>query len=375
MLFIRRISLRKCYILLSVGMLGGFSIFISVIGALLNLPLSAYLVGYLIILFFMPFVIKRTFIFRLSWFRVLIWMFVFYALYSLKYSISQIASYEKSINIIYSIVIPIFIIEMVAGWYNNFSLRVLSVERSLFFLAKLFILFSFLLFIMGFVVNYEPGRYGLVGMMNPIWASRIFACLSLWVSYDYFILKRYCISSFILIMMGLFLVYKTGSNGPLLSFFVCMVVLFKDRLDFGKVVLLMISVILFIVAFICGERGADASIYSYIGRMDMVEFVSGFSLDNIWIGSGIGSFGLLYLDVDEVYYPHNILLETYMELGVIGLILLVFIILFFFIKSKLNYLTIATGFYFINSLFSGDFVGNNFLFVFLYLSSFISKKM
>ena len=103
----------------------------------------------------------------------------------------------------------------------------------------------------------------------------------------------------------------------------------------------------------------------------MIEFVLELALKNIWFGNGIGSFGILFLNADEYYYPHNLLLEFYIEYGIIGVLLFMLPVLLILRKSSLNYITIATAFYFINSMFSGDIVGNNFLFIFLYLSSFI----
>ena len=110
---------------------------------------------------------------------------------------------------------------------------------------------------------------------------------------------------------------------------------------------------------------------SYILRFEMIEFVLELALKNIWFGNGIGSFGILFLNADEYYYPHNLLLEFYIEYGIIGVLLFMLPVLLILRKSSLNYITIATAFYFINSMFSGDIVGNNFLFIFLYLSSFI----
>jgi O-antigen ligase len=44
------------------------------------------------------------------------------------------------------------------------------------------------------------------------------------------------------------------------------------------------------------------------------------SLQIFFIGDGIGSFGLRHLNEDVRDYPHNLLLEVWFELGLVGLI-------------------------------------------------------
>ena len=59
------------------------------------------------------------------------------------------------------------------------------------------------------------------------------------------------------------------------------------------------------------------------------------SLNSILFGYGIGSYGVLYVNIDARKYPHNIFLESWFELGIIGFVLMILIILIpFFINSK-----------------------------------------
>lgn len=364
--------LRKSYITLVLGLLGGFSIYIAVLGAILGLSLAAYLVAYLIILFFLPAIVKRKYIFRFSWCRTFLWLFLFFALYSIKYSVSHVASHEKLLNILYSIVSPLLIWELIIGWIPDIKTKILSVEKNIINISKWLLVLSFLLFILGFTVNYNPGRYGLVGMINPIWAGRIFACLTLWIGYEYIYLKKRSVNSVFFVFLGGCLVYKTGSNGPLLAFSLCCLILMKDKLNARRVIYIILILSIFVIAFLLGERGADAAMFSFLARMDLIDFVLAFHPQNIWLGAGIGSFGVLYLNVDKIIYPHNIFLEVYFEWGIIGLVLFVSVLILLLSKMQLNYVTIAFLFYLINSLFSGDIVGNNFFFFFLYLSSFVA---
>lgn len=362
---------QKFIVALLVGLLGGFSVYISVLGALCGLPVPAYLLSYLIILAFFPLIIKRKYILRFAWSRLLIWVLIIYVLYSVKYSLSHVVAHEKIVNIVYTIVAPLLIVDLMGGCLQNFSDKILNAKKNIIFFSKIFIFLSFLLFVLGFTVNYQTGRYGLVGMINPIWACRIFACLTLWIAYQFFYEKKQNFFSGILMLMGMYLVYKTGSNGPLLVLFLCSLAFFKDSLNLSKILLILFFLIIAVSIVLLSGRGAVSMLASYMLRFEMIEFVLELALKNIWFGNGIGSFGILFLNADEYYYPHNLLLEFYIEYGIIGVLLFMLPILLILRKSSLNYITIATAFYFINSMFSGDIVGNNFLFIFLYLSSFI----
>ncbi len=59
---------------------------------------------------------------------------------------------------------------------------------------------------------------------------------------------------------------------------------------------------------------------------------------NFLFGSGIGSFGILYEGLDERNYPHNVVLEIWFELGLIGVILFILLLLAYFkkIRPRLN---------------------------------------
>jgi O-antigen ligase len=63
---------------------------------------------------------------------------------------------------------------------------------------------------------------------------------------------------------------------------------------------------------------------------------------NFLFGLGIGSFGILYEGVDERNYPHNVVLEIWFELGFIGLILFIMLLLVYFkkIRLRLNFVLI-----------------------------------
>ncbi len=80
-------------------------------------------------------------------------------------------------------------------------------------------------------------------------------------------------------------------------------------------------------------------------------------------GMGIGSFGILYEGVDEKAYPHNMLLEIWFELGAVGLVLFLLLLLVYFkkISRRLNYMLIFI-YLMLNSLKSYSLIDNRVMF-------------
>ncbi len=97
-------------------------------------------------------------------------------------------------------------------------------------------------------------------------------------------------------------------------------------------------------------------------RIDQLKFsmdlIKNNKFESIY-GFGVGSFGILYLQKDFRAYPHNIFLEIWVELGLIGLIL--FLIFLYFVFSKnlngTNYINLLVLVYIIlNVLKSSSYV-------------------
>jgi len=78
---------------------------------------------------------------------------------------------------------------------------------------------------------------------------------------------------------------------------------------------------------------------SSLERLDRFSFTINTIFDtpfSFLFGNGIGSFGILYLKEDIRAYAHNIYLETWFELGFLGLtIMLFFTLIPFFLKRDL----------------------------------------
>jgi O-antigen ligase len=84
---------------------------------------------------------------------------------------------------------------------------------------------------------------------------------------------------------------------------------------------------------------------------------------NFLFGQGIGSFGILYENVDGRQYPHNVILEISFELGMIGVILFTLLLLLYFKKLRNNFnFVLIYLFLFLNSLKSHSLVDSRVMF-------------
>lgn len=72
------------------------------------------------------------------------------------------------------------------------------------------------------------------------------------------------------------------------------------------------------------------------GRLEAMSYALESSVESVsafLFGHGIGSFGVLYLGIDGRAYPHNLFIELLFELGIIGLLLVVFLLIFTFLRA------------------------------------------
>jgi O-antigen ligase len=100
-------------------------------------------------------------------------------------------------------------------------------------------------------------------------------------------------------------------------------------------------------------------------RLDSYKIALKEGMENLIFGAGLGGFNdANKLRSNQIIYPHNIFLEFFSELGIIGLIFFIMILIIIF-KSiyKLNpWLTILYLFFLWISLFSKDIPSNTILF-------------
>jgi O-antigen ligase len=102
---------------------------------------------------------------------------------------------------------------------------------------------------------------------------------------------------------------------------------------------------------------------------ERVSFIS-FSIDTIFekasnflFGLGIGSFGITYQNLDERLYPHNTILEIAFELGIIGIIIFLALLLLLYRKIRFNFNYVLIFFYLVlNNLKSYSIVDQRIMF-------------
>jgi O-antigen ligase len=110
----------------------------------------------------------------------------------------------------------------------------------------------------------------------------------------------------------------------------------------------------------------DPQSASVAKRFDQIYFSMVKILENavsFLFGSGIGSFGVLYEGADERQYPHNVILEIGFELGAVGVILFIALLLLYFKKLRHHFNFVLIYLYlFLNSLKSYSLVDSRIMF-------------
>ncbi|PWH83881.1 hypothetical protein DIS18_04830 [Algibacter marinivivus] len=191
-----------------------------------------------------------------------------------------------------------------------------------------------------------------------------------------------------LFSLALFLlIIALGGRGPIL-FLILLVIYWKFRSMINikvnvKIIRRIGCVSLFLPFFIYAFRGYLSNAFkvgltritsflnyeqdaSVLSRFDYLDF----AIENIFnstqgffFGHGIGSFGIMYNGIDQREFPHNIFLEAWFELGLIGFLLTIILFLFpILIYTKKSLVIKLMCVYFImHSLKSGGLDGMRFM--------------
>jgi O-antigen ligase len=168
---------------------------------------------------------------------------------------------------------------------------------------------------------------------------------------------------------------------------------FFRRPDLKKILVIAVSVVILAVGLYNTLGNYSDNIERTLQRLSMVTDVESSSLSvrfsqiyfavekifenagNFLLGSGIGSFGILYAGEDARLYPHNIILETWFELGAAGVMILLLFFGFYIKKIKLNSPSFYIFFYLLlNSLKSSSLVDLRVMFgIFACLAVFAAR--
>lgn len=360
----------------SILLISIISIFFPVAGALIGVPVPGYLSAYILcvlLLLFQATFYKRYYV-SFSKERFFLFFLFVYLLGSNTYTQSVVAASEKTLNIVYAIVIPWLLISVIMSLTPKVSFNIVSFEDKLVKISYILLFISTFLFIVGATEDFEAGRTSLIGMVNPIWSGRIFGCMLMVLTYDIFYRKHHSSLNYFCVLLGFYLLLRSGSRGPLAAYLITSSVFILRALSFRRILLFSCCFLLLLVlaAVFVGGRMFDLSIFSLVHRVNFAGFIFENDVFNPWKGNGIGMFGLMYMNEDVISYPHNIFLELFFEFGMIGVGLFALNLYYFFRGFFINCIHLSTLFFFINSLFSGDLSGNNFLFIFMYLATYLA---
>jgi len=281
--------------------------------------------------------------------------------------------------------------------YFNFILIVLPVVfiviekfnyKEVKFFFKVMLYFIAVLSILGcLVVMTSSDRLSVLGG-GPIVFAR---WMNIGIIIIFFLKKRFSIKFTFLMLFFFMLSLAAGSRGPILS--LCITILLYLFLNFRKLILpilvLFISIGLIFITTNFKKSVLDVGKTERLITKDsrsknarLVFIYRSFDLMKVYpLGVGLGNWQIYANNYDATHllkhqYPHNLILEIFVELGFITgalFIILLLKVLFFSYKRMLKYnhqentfypLLFYLKFYLIlNSFFSGSLVDSRFLFV------------
>ncbi|TQS71165.1 O-antigen ligase family protein [Ornithinibacillus gellani] len=230
--------------------------------------------------------------------------------------------------------------------------------------------------------------------INSIWLARV---LGENILITFVILKKK-VMKIALILFQLFLIILTGSKGPLLGLFIIFVLYnisnlkFKMKFSYKKIFTTFIKISFYFIVFAVfmflvfkfigleyiysrlsseDTYAQNSRIYRYLFSFDLIQ-------NNLLFGIGFGNWGYYFTGgVFGRNYPHNIIIETIVELGIIGAIPLFYLLYQgmkrflsymknLFNSNVINLIPLLFIYFLFNSLLSGDLgLSNVEMFIFL----------
>ena len=364
-----RLLVKKDIIAYIIILLSVFPPFLSIIFAITSFAIPAYIVSIISSLLLILLFFKRRIVYRLDKAKFFFFLFIIWILYGGTYSESVIACQNKIIVICYIIIVPVLILEIC------FALTHFTHEAIILFERKIYNCSIWLIWLLALLIllfrQYESDRLILPGLANPIWLTRLIGMLLLVV---YYYKTARGVGYLFTILVAFIILVLVGSRTPCIALLICMGLIRFSTYSFKKnFYIILLAVFLSLIAIACFSDSYlfDTNFYSLYARFDFISSIQNASF-NFWKGLGTGSFGLFYYNEDIEAYPHNCFLEYFVENGIIGVFLFSLLLFFFFRNYKLSLINLLVIYTFINALASGDIVGNNLFFIFIYLSFIIN---
>ncbi|MBJ7537804.1 O-antigen ligase family protein [Marinomonas transparens] len=278
---------------------------------------------------------------------------------------------------VYKIINSLLSVSIIVCIFFLYKKRIDFNRSMLYFSFLLGVYVLLIVFYMFFFRGWGGGERIVMGLNGPITFSRfsLLVCLIVFLYYD---------GKFKILIALLFFIIGVvmASKGPLLA---CVISIMYYYVDFKKIrggrvfgfLFFLLAAFYLIDYFSPRITQFFSDIISFAFSLDASILLSNNNSGSVgarwyeWLhaievfrnnpsGIGVGNWS----KYGEHLYPHNLILEILVEFGFLGFYLL-FIIYYYFLSIKNIKLKAIILFVFLNSLFSGSFVDNSFLFVFL----------
>lgn len=363
-------------------------------------------IALLIIIIFNFFIFKANIDIEINNTIVFIFIWWFYTLLNYIYvspskHYGEIKLKEITISIFLSIVPFLF----------NYNLN--QFKRFINFYLLFLFIFLILMFIKSPPTNIFSNERLEIGNINPIWTGRILGETTIIVSY--LLQRKLKFFKYLLITVFILNIISTGSKGPLfsliLSIFLVHLLRYRFKIkkniflkNYIKAMLAICGLFLFFKYIVLNLFNNEFLIDRFIisnsessygsrSRTYLFALALDYFMYKPIFGNGLGSFGFLLNGYDVREYPHNILLETLSEMGLIGLFLLLIPVVltikkyikyikYYHNDTYLSLLMTLFIYYFFNSLVSGDlaFYNSKFYLFMIFMNYYViqmskSKKI
>lgn len=309
---------------------------------------------------------------------------LFSTLYLISFLFSDFTSYSIYKTVMFYLkVVPIMLIPLMLKEKQSYFIR--GYFFSLAIVAVLFSLYTF-----ANIKNVSLNNRMDIGNIKTIWVSRIY--IEFLIVFFFFNYKKRKLLFYIFLIIGLLVVYVSGSKGAILSGLIVFVFYLMRNLSFNKKLsfFLLSFLIVGISLIFISNLPEDAYIKQRFFRIvpdkageihkknnrlvvwsNVIKKVPDQKLKLLY-GEGVGNFNVFFnKDRGTRYYPHNIILELLIENGIFMLI--VFLILFYNSLKQKSIFIYLILFYFMNANFSGDIILNERLFLYMSIAFTDSK--
>jgi O-antigen ligase len=146
-------------------------------------------------------------------------------------------------------------------------------------------------------------------------------------------------------LIALFYMIMLGGRGPIIFLAIIYIFyyLFRTKLTFQKIILVVIIPFLFISSLSLFQEWEFSKIMFYRvstliegdafeSRGELIQISTAIIKEKFLFGTGYGGFGMAAFGSDFRAYPHNIILEIFVETGIVGLLLILFFVVYFFAR-------------------------------------------